>query len=90
MPIKKEEGVQSLVLRGRTHIPHCGEIIEEGGNLLLAHCRRMPTLVKQHESPNPIAIGLFSALAVMTRLQLAANTLEQPQPSFRLWAPPQM
>jgi hypothetical protein len=76
MSIKKEESVQRLILGRRADVLNSGEIVEECGNLLLTHGRGMPTLMKQHKSSNPIAIGFFSPLAVVASLQPGANALQ--------------
>jgi hypothetical protein len=55
-------------------------VIEKGSDLLFAHRRRMTAIVKQHEAPNPSAVGYLGSPAVMSDSQAAPNLLEQSKP----------
>jgi hypothetical protein len=66
-----------LVLgRSRDLLFH-GEMGEEGGDFLFTHLVRMPLLMEEDKSPNPIEVSLFGADAVVLDAEMPADAIEQ-------------
>jgi len=84
VPVQKENRMQSLILRGSTHILLGREMSQECRNLRLPHRRRMSPLMKDHEPAYPTAVRSLGLRAVMPSAQAMAKPLHQTELLFRL------
>src|SRR5438128_1557715 len=74
---KEEQRMKSLVLRRRRHVALCRQMIQKGGDLLLAHFLGMPFVVKEDKPPNPIDISRFGANRLAFQAQMPPHPLQQ-------------
>jgi len=52
-----------LVLRSRCYLPSGSKVVQESRDFGFAEARRMPLAIEVDELADPVAIGLFRALA---------------------------
>jgi hypothetical protein len=84
--IEKEERRERLILCRSGDAAVGRQMREEGVDLPLAHLRRMPLAVEEHEAPHPRGVGLLGSKAVVAHADRVAETVEQPRPAIRVYS----
>jgi hypothetical protein len=77
--VEKEDGTESLVLRGGGDPIVDGEMAEEGFDLAFAQAGRVSVLVKCEEAVDPEQVALLGAERVMFAAKDGAGAVENPK-----------
>lgn len=75
--IKKEDGMQGLILSRRRYISLHNEVGKKGAYFAAAHFNRMLLPVKQQESFNPIGVTMFCSAAHAAKAENNAYLFEK-------------
>jgi hypothetical protein len=88
LSIQKDQGIDSLVLCSRGHVPLHSEMFQKRPHLGSAHCGGMVHATVADEEANPVAVTLPGTNAVMLHAQDALDLIHQPRLPFVSMAPP--
>jgi hypothetical protein len=75
-PVEEEQRGESLVLGRGSHAFDGGEVGQERGHVIGAELARVPQVVMDQETSDPVQVGLFGAGAAVADAQLGAHTIE--------------